>query len=221
MGVGQRDVEHVGPAAAGARSAGRRRAGRLRPPSTARGRARGGPSATKHSGDSALLDAARPPGARRPAASRPAATSAASDVAKPPTRRSPTSPAAYASRSARRSSICAKQRVAVGRAARARRREAHAAPVGLQQRLADLALQRGELLGHRRRRQMQRVGGRRDRAAVGELAQRAQAAQVDHVATAYVLHRECPLALRTRRATMRRMPAATSCSPSLSPSSGA
>ena len=72
------------------------------------------------------------------------------------------------------------QRIAVGEQDPRRGGQAHAAPVRLQQRLADLALQRRQLLGHGGRRQMQRIGGRGDRSAVGELAQRAQAAQVDH-----------------------------------------
>lgn len=61
-------------------------------------------------------------------------------------------------------------------------READAAAVGLDQRLADLALERGELLGDGGGGEVQRVGGGGDRAAVGELAQGAQAAQVDHQA---------------------------------------
>jgi len=73
------------------------------------------------------------------------------------------------------------QGVAVGEQDPGRGRQAHAAPVGLQQRLADLALQRRQLLRHGGRRQMQRIRGRGDRAAVGELAQRAQAAEVNHV----------------------------------------
>ena len=62
------------------------------------------------------------------------------------------------------------------------RRQADRPPVGLEQRLADLALERGELLRDRGRRQVQRIGGRGDRPAVGELAQCTQAAQVNHAA---------------------------------------
>ena len=47
-------------------------------------------------------------------------------------------------------------------------REPHAAPGGLEQRVADLALERRQLLGDRRRREMQRVGGRGERAVVGD-----------------------------------------------------
>ena len=54
-----------------------------------------------------------------------------------------------------------------------------AAP-SLDDRLADLALERGELLGHRGRGQVQRLGRRGDRTVVGERAQDAQAADVEH-----------------------------------------
>ena len=54
--------------------------------------------------------------------------------------------------------------------------EPDATPVALDDRLADLALERGELLGDRGRREMERVGGRRERAVLGDLAQDAQAA---------------------------------------------
>ena len=105
------------------------------------------------------------------------------------------------------------QRVAMGQQHARDGRQAHAAAVGLQQRLAHLALQRGQLLGDRRGRQVQRVGRRRDRAAVGELAQRAQAAQVDHAAQltgrGHKVHSFCTNA----RATLRECPAATSPSP--------
>ena len=56
----------------------------------------------------------------------------------------------------------------------------HAAAVALDHRLADLALERGELLGDRGRREVQRVGGRGQRPLLGDLAQDAQAAGVDH-----------------------------------------
>ena len=60
--------------------------------------------------------------------------------------------------------------------------EPHAAAVALHDRLADLALERGELLRDGRRREVERVGGRRDGAVLGDLAQDAQAAGIDHAA---------------------------------------
>ena len=56
----------------------------------------------------------------------------------------------------------------------------HAAAVALDDGLADLALERGELLGDGGGREVQRVGGRGDGALLGDLAQDAQAAGVDH-----------------------------------------
>ena len=76
--------------------------------------------------------------------------------------------------------------------------EPHAAPVALHDRLADLALERGELLGDRGRREVERVGGGRERAVLGDLAQHAQAAGIDHVAKLTNLPAECLLALRRR-----------------------
>ena len=58
--------------------------------------------------------------------------------------------------------------------------EPHAAPVALEHGLAQLALQRGELLGHRGRGEVQRVGGGGQRPLLGDLAQDAQSAGVDH-----------------------------------------
>ena len=60
--------------------------------------------------------------------------------------------------------------------------EPHAAAVALHDRLADLALERRELLRDGRRREVERVGGRRDGAVLGDLAQDAQAAGIDHAA---------------------------------------
>ena len=51
---------------------------------------------------------------------------------------------------------------------------------GLQQRHARLALEHGELLGDGRRRVLQRLGDRGDRAAGVQLVQQAQAAEVEH-----------------------------------------
>ena len=53
-------------------------------------------------------------------------------------------------------------------------------PVGDQQRLSHLLLERRELLRDRRRRQIQRIGRRGDRAAVRELPKGTQPAKVDH-----------------------------------------
>ena len=58
--------------------------------------------------------------------------------------------------------------------------QAPAAAVPLEQRDAGLALERGELLGDRGGGVAERVGGGRDRAAGGELAQDAEAADVEH-----------------------------------------
>ena len=55
------------------------------------------------------------------------------------------------------------------------------AAAALGDRLAHLALERGELLGDGRGRQVQRLRGRGPRAVVGERSQDAQAADVDHV----------------------------------------
>ena len=58
--------------------------------------------------------------------------------------------------------------------------EAHAAAGALEQRHARLALEHRELLRDGRRRVLQRVGDRGDRPALVELAQQAQAAEVEH-----------------------------------------
>ena len=59
-------------------------------------------------------------------------------------------------------------------------REHEPAAPALGDRLAHLALERGELLGDGRRRQVQRLRRRGDRAVVGERSQDAQPADVDH-----------------------------------------
>ena len=59
-------------------------------------------------------------------------------------------------------------------------REPARAAAALEQLDAGLALERGELLGDGGRRVAERVGGGRDRAAGGELAQDAEAADVEH-----------------------------------------
>ena len=58
--------------------------------------------------------------------------------------------------------------------------QAHAAAGALEQRHARLALEDRQLLGDRRGRELQRVGDRGDRPAGGELAQQADAAEVEH-----------------------------------------
>ena len=73
---------------------------------------------------------------------------------------------------------------------RPRGREAAGAAGALEQLHAGLALERGELLGDGRRRVAERVGGGGDRAAAGELAQDAEAADVEHA--------EAQLTLRAR-----------------------
>jgi hypothetical protein len=56
----------------------------------------------------------------------------------------------------------------------------HAAAGALEQRDAGLALEHRELLGDRRRRELQRVGDRGDRSALAQLAQQAEAAEMEH-----------------------------------------
>ena len=58
--------------------------------------------------------------------------------------------------------------------------EDHAAPLALEQRDPDLALERGEVLGDRGGRVAERLGRGGDGAALGELAQHVQAADVEH-----------------------------------------
>ncbi len=58
--------------------------------------------------------------------------------------------------------------------------EPDAAPHPLQQRYADLGLQFGELMAHRRLGVVQRLGGRRDRTFAGDGHQYTQPTQVDH-----------------------------------------
>ena len=56
----------------------------------------------------------------------------------------------------------------------------HAAAGPLEQRHPGLALEHGELLGDGRGRELQRVGDGGDRAALVQLVQQAQAAEVEH-----------------------------------------
>ena len=58
--------------------------------------------------------------------------------------------------------------------------EGHAPPLALEQRDADLALERGEVLGDRGGRVAERLGRGGDGAALGQLAQHVQAADVEH-----------------------------------------
>ena len=76
----------------------------------------------------------------------------------------------------------AEQRVGVREHGLGRRRQPDGAAVREQQRLPDLLLERRQLLRDRRGREVQRVGRRGDRAAVGELSQGAQTAELDHEA---------------------------------------
>jgi hypothetical protein len=72
------------------------------------------------------------------------------------------------------------QRLGVVHQHKCRVGEAHAAPGPLQQRHAGLALEHGELLRHRRRGELERVGDRRDRPPLVQLAQEAEAAERQH-----------------------------------------
>ena len=58
--------------------------------------------------------------------------------------------------------------------------ETHAAPGPLEQGHARLALEHGQLLRHGGGRELQRVGHRGDRAALVQLVEQAQAAQIEH-----------------------------------------
>jgi hypothetical protein len=81
-----------------------------------------------------------------------------------------------------------------------RAREPDGAARGLDERDADLALERGELLGDGGRGEVQGVGRRGDRAAVGDLPEGADTAQVDHVAilagAREKVHSLCPVLAR-------------------------
>ena len=63
---------------------------------------------------------------------------------------------------------------------RARLRERQPARPALEQLHPGLALQRRDLLGHRRLRERERLGGARERAEAGHLAEREHTARVDH-----------------------------------------
>jgi hypothetical protein len=97
------------------------------------------------------------------------------------------------------------------------RREAHAAPGRLEQRVPELALERRQLLGHRRGREVQGVSRGRERAVIGDGAQRSQAAEIDHEAdlTGHV-HKVQSLLLVVP-GILDACPAATSSSPPPSP----
>ena len=72
------------------------------------------------------------------------------------------------------------QRVGVIGQHQRRVREAHAAAGSLEQPHAGLALENGELLRDGRRRELQGVGHRGDRAALPQLAQQAEAPELEH-----------------------------------------
>ena len=63
--------------------------------------------------------------------------------------------------------------------------EPHAAAGALEQPHAGLALEHGELLGDGRGRELERVGDGGDRAALVELAQQAESAEVEHSSATY------------------------------------
>ena len=102
-------------------------------------------------------------------------------------------------------------------------RQPAAAAVALEQRHAGLALERGELLGDRRGGVAERVGGGGDRPAGGELAQDAEAADVEHAkAQLTLVPRDRNWNFALRAVTMgRRCVPSTSPSPSWSPRCGA
>jgi hypothetical protein len=58
--------------------------------------------------------------------------------------------------------------------------QAHTTPGALEQAHPGLALEHRKLLRHGRRRELERVGDRGDRPALVQLAQQAQAAEVEH-----------------------------------------
>ena len=66
--------------------------------------------------------------------------------------------------------------------------QADAARMALEQRHAGFGLERGDLLGDRRLRVGERLGGGRERAAVGDLLQDPQAADVEHKYNLYQDH---------------------------------
>ena len=77
--------------------------------------------------------------------------------------------------------------------------EAEPAPVALQQRHAGLALKRGELLGHGGRRVGERLRDGGHRAALVQLAQQPQAADVEHEAELIGAVQKCVMDMKGRR----------------------
>ncbi len=102
---------------------------------------------------------------RAAGASRPA-----SAVGKPPIRTSPRGAESCAARSPFELLELGEQGVGVPEQHVRGGRQPHAAPGGFQQPVPELAFQRGELLGHRGGREMQRVGRRRERPVIGDRA---------------------------------------------------
>ena len=99
---------------------------------------------------------------------------------KPATRARPVTVPAAAARSASASAARSSSASACPTSVERRVGQAHAAAGALEQRHARLALEDRQLLGDRGGRELQRVGDRGDRPAGGELAQQADAAEVEH-----------------------------------------
>ena len=101
-------------------------------------------------------------------------------VAKPPTRTVPAG-SASGSRSSRAAVDGGQDRDGVVGQASAGRRQPHPPALGLDQLRAGLLGQRGDLLRHRRRREVVRLGDRAHRAQPGQRQQQLQAAGVHRV----------------------------------------
>ena len=123
------------------------------------------------------------------------ATSSASAVAKPAIADGADDPLGVGGDVRRRGLELGEHDVSVADEHLGRAGEAHAAAVALDHRLADLALERRELLRHGGGREVERVGGRGERSLLGDLAEHAQAAGVDHAAELTDSRAECLLAL--------------------------
>ena len=121
---------------------------------------------------------ARPGGARRSAATA-GASRVRSALGKAATCTSPVTSAAAADSSADAASSSARIASVRATSRAAGLGQPHPAAVAVEQRDAGLALQRGELLRDGGRREGERAGGGRDRAAAGDLAQDAHAAHVE------------------------------------------
>ena len=138
---------------------------------------------------------------RAAGASRPA-----SAVGKPATRTSPRGVASCAARSPSIRSSWANSASAWLSSTYAAGVSRTLRPAGSSTPCADLALERGELLRDRARRQVQRVRGRGQRAVVGDGAQGAQAPQIDHEAHLTGDPQKVHSLLRVAAVTVARMP---------------